>query len=433
MKKTLVSALTTALVVGAASTTFAAANPFADVPVDHWAYESVNMLQQNGIVEGYTSGEFMGNSTMTRYEMAQIVAKAMTKLESADEANKARIDKLAAEFSDELANLGVRVAALEEKVDNVRWSGWMRYQYKYTNEDNTPGGGIDQQQVHLRMNIAMKINDNWTAYSRIKSDHYMNTNESSTPGFDRAWVRGSFKNFTVDLGKYEAFSNATHGMLLDSEISGGQVAFGKNVKFALLGGRVNYGTPFGGYTDEHGIYHNHVGDKNATVWGAEVRYVANKFDIGATYLQYRNVGDSFLGQKFNEGNGYMLKDTIGVWGVGVGYKFDDKWSLTADYARSGDMLENHKDNYRFEVKYGNHDAQKPGSWNVALQYRKRGYLSAVGNQGDWAASWADRGWALITNITLDKNIITELAYYRGKNFDTSNSNTAFWGQLQFIF
>jgi len=41
MKKTLVSALSAALVIGAASTTFAAANPFSDVPRDHWAYDAV--------------------------------------------------------------------------------------------------------------------------------------------------------------------------------------------------------------------------------------------------------------------------------------------------------------------------------------------------------------------------------------------------------
>ena len=55
MKKTLVSALTTALVVGAASTTFAAANPFADVPADHWAYDAVAQLVQDGIVNGYSA------------------------------------------------------------------------------------------------------------------------------------------------------------------------------------------------------------------------------------------------------------------------------------------------------------------------------------------------------------------------------------------
>ena len=51
MKKTLVSALTTALVVGAASTTFAAANPFSDVPADHWAYDAVSQLAADGVMK----------------------------------------------------------------------------------------------------------------------------------------------------------------------------------------------------------------------------------------------------------------------------------------------------------------------------------------------------------------------------------------------
>ena len=51
MKKTLVSALTAALVVGAASTTFAAANPFSDVPSDHWAYDAVIQLAADGVIE----------------------------------------------------------------------------------------------------------------------------------------------------------------------------------------------------------------------------------------------------------------------------------------------------------------------------------------------------------------------------------------------
>ena len=85
MKKTLVSALTTVLVVGAASTTFAAANPFADVPADHWAYDAVAQLVQDGVVNGYgADGTYRGDQNMSRYEMAQIVAKAMAKSDAAD-------------------------------------------------------------------------------------------------------------------------------------------------------------------------------------------------------------------------------------------------------------------------------------------------------------------------------------------------------------
>ena len=54
-----------------------AANPFADVPAGHWAYESINKLAAAGVVEGYGDGSFRGDRLMTRYEMAQIVAKAM--------------------------------------------------------------------------------------------------------------------------------------------------------------------------------------------------------------------------------------------------------------------------------------------------------------------------------------------------------------------
>ena len=125
MKKTLVSALTTALVVGAASTTFAAANPFSDVPADHWAYDAVATLAKDGVIDGYGDGTYRGDQEITRYEMAQMVARAMAKTD-VSAADKAMIDKLAAEFADELNNLGLRVAALEKKVDNVKWTGELR-------------------------------------------------------------------------------------------------------------------------------------------------------------------------------------------------------------------------------------------------------------------------------------------------------------------
>ena len=127
MKKTLVSALTTALVVGAASTTFAASNPFSDVPADHWAYDAVSQLAADGIIDGYGDSTFKGNRNITRYEMAQMVAKAMAKNTSG--ADKALVDKLAAEFAAELNNLGVRVANLERNADMVKWNGTAEYTF----------------------------------------------------------------------------------------------------------------------------------------------------------------------------------------------------------------------------------------------------------------------------------------------------------------
>ena len=84
-KKTLVSAITAALVVGAASTTFAANNPFSDVPADSWAYDAVSTLAADGVINGYPDGTYQGQNTMTRYEMAQIVARAMAKTDQQHE------------------------------------------------------------------------------------------------------------------------------------------------------------------------------------------------------------------------------------------------------------------------------------------------------------------------------------------------------------
>ena len=118
MKKSLV--LAAAMALGVTASAYAA-NPFSDVPQGHWAYDAVSKLAAEGVVDGYPDGTYGGDRLMTRYEMAQIVAKAMAK--------GANVDKLAAEFADELDSLGVRVAQLENKTDNVKITGQVRYEY----------------------------------------------------------------------------------------------------------------------------------------------------------------------------------------------------------------------------------------------------------------------------------------------------------------
>ena len=121
-KKHVLAAAVSALVLGSASSCLAAANPFSDVPKDHWAYDAVTQLAKDHVIEGYGDDTFQGSKNITRYEMAQMVAKAMAK-KDVSAADKAMIDKLSAEFADELNNLGVRVANLEKHSDNVKWSG----------------------------------------------------------------------------------------------------------------------------------------------------------------------------------------------------------------------------------------------------------------------------------------------------------------------
>ena len=64
----------TALIVCISSVTFAAANPFSDVPSSHWAYDDVTELAAYGIIEGEGDGTFLGNKIATRYDAAMMVA-----------------------------------------------------------------------------------------------------------------------------------------------------------------------------------------------------------------------------------------------------------------------------------------------------------------------------------------------------------------------
>ena len=104
------------LVLVLAFTLTALANPFVDVPLNHWAYDSVQSLAAKGVIVGYPDGTFGGGKSLTRYEFAEATAKALAYVEGMDFAaaeDVAILEKLAIEFADELASLGVTVADLE--------------------------------------------------------------------------------------------------------------------------------------------------------------------------------------------------------------------------------------------------------------------------------------------------------------------------------
>jgi hypothetical protein len=150
-------ALSAALVFAMVAPAFA--QPFADVPTNHWAYDAIAELAAKGIVEGFPDGTFRGDRAMTRFEMAMIVARLLARIESIQvpaptpaapggpmvtPENLQQVQRLVNEFRAELAALGVRVTAVEEELNalkakqsNVRFTGAYRYRY----DNNQPGSG----------------------------------------------------------------------------------------------------------------------------------------------------------------------------------------------------------------------------------------------------------------------------------------------------
>jgi hypothetical protein len=165
MKKSLVLAM--AIAMGISASAFAA-NPFSDVPAGHWAYGSIAKLAAAGVVDGYGDGTYRGDRLMTRYEMAQIVARAMAK--------GANVDRLASEFADELDSLGVRVAKLEKKSDNVKITGYARYHYAKMIPRLNPYHADKMQirtydsKLRTRMWFTGAVNDNWNYVSMLQND-----------------------------------------------------------------------------------------------------------------------------------------------------------------------------------------------------------------------------------------------------------------------
>ena len=410
MKKTLVSALTTALVVGAASTTFAAANPFEDVPADHWAYDAVAQLAKDGVVEGYGDGTYVGDAAITRYEMAQMVAKAMTKSDL-KHADKAMVDKLAAEFADELNNLGVRVAKLEKKIDNVKYDGILRYTWNNTRIDGNSqhGNGNDWR---LRLSMHSEINENWTGHARMEYITNMDDAKNCKQVLvNRLWAEGQYANTNIQLGKFPYYTMVDDGMILDDDLAGAQVTFGKDVKVKVMAGR--YDTAQAGIWGSALLPPDKL-DKTVSIQGIEVYSKAKKFTWGASFHHVKDT------QLFDANNN--------IWAVGLGYKFNKDWGIKGAYAQSNrnyaGELSAEKKAYSIEIDYKDADMKKPGTWGAWLAYRHLGEAAAIAPTYNSIFNKV-KGWHIGTKIALMRNVLGYLEYFNGKRIgDDANSNGA---------
>lgn len=115
MHNRLQALLLTALMVWTLAVPAVGANPFFDVPEDHWAYDAVEYLAEAGLIEGYPDGTFSGSRNFTRYEMALVFARIVARFEQ-------YIDQLVAEGIDtRLDELAEQVAiAMKDASDALR-------------------------------------------------------------------------------------------------------------------------------------------------------------------------------------------------------------------------------------------------------------------------------------------------------------------------
>ena len=406
MKKSLVLAMAMALGVTASAY---AANPFSDVPAGHWAYDSISKLAAAGVIEGYGDATFGGDKLMTRYEMAQIVAKAMAK--------GANVDKLAAEFAEELDNLGVRVAKLEKKADNVKVAGEVRYHYMSTDSEF-------EHQLRSRIFINGQINEDWSYTGMLQNiqDFKNNTGDEGT-SFKRAFVEGKLGGVAVKAGRYDAFF--ADGNIYDAEADGLELSYGDKVKLTgFVGKGTDAETELAGETIDS-TYGKYV--------GAEISAELNDVNAKIGYFKYKDMFENSA-----EGKGMDNK----ILYVGADYTVGDV-NLAAMYLK-GDGNNKYEqafgkaddDGLVVTLSYKGAEADEVGSWGLFATYYNQGGQTYVAHTTD--ANTFDnngfKGYGIGANYTFAKNMVGTVVYYDTENkLDSKEDDQRLWADLTFTF
>ena len=403
MKKSLVLAMAMALGVTASAY---AANPFSDVPAGHWAYDAVNKLAAEGVVDGYPDGTYGGDKLMTRYEMAQIVAKAMAK--------GANVDKLAAEFADELDSLGVRVANLEKKSDNVKITGQFRASYKDVSGDVDGDAGA----LRTRLWVNGQINEDWT-YTGM----FQNTQEiDDADGEDkveltRAYLDGRVGGLDVTAGRWNEVTFT--GNVLDTNIDGVKVAYGDNVKV--------FGMAAKGASSDNVKY---LFDSEDRLYVAGVTADMGAVDAYAAYFK----------TDASKAEGATEDESKDIWNVGVNYNFAPDFTLAAEYMRGDDdYKDTDKDGWWADLAWKGASADEPGSYGLHVGYFDQSANAYITPTTDGFYADSDifdqgyKGWNVGASWAPAKNVVAVVNYYDFEGKENGKDAETIFSELYFSF
>ena len=404
MKKSLVLAMAMALGVTASAY---AANPFSDVPAGHWAYDAVNKLAAAGVVDGYPDGTYGGDKLMTRYEMAQIVAKAMAK--------GVNVDKLAAEFADELDSLGVRVANLEKKADNVKITGQVRASYKDVD------GDVDGDEGGLRTRLWVngQVNEDWSYTGMFENTQtYTDEKGNDDVKLKRAYVEGRLGGMDVTAGRWNEVTFT--GNVLDTNIDGVKVSYGDKVKV--------FGLAAKGAGDGHDAM-EYMFDSEDRLYVAGVTADMGAVDAYAAYFKTDVSKDA----------GETVAENKEIWNVGVNYNFAPDFVLSGEYMRGDEEYVEGagKDGWAVDLAWKGASADEPGSYGLHVGYMDQSdsaYITPTSDGFDSNVFEAGyKGMVYGASYAFAKNIVGVFNYYDFEDKESGADADTMFTELYFTF
>ena len=316
-----------------------AANPFSDVTPQDWAYQAVAQLASQGIVNGYPDGTFKGQNNITRYEMAQMVAKALVRQDRVDAEQNAIINRLANEFSAELNNLGVRVSTLENKVGNFKFTGDARL--RYTGKNDARDSKFDYRG---RVKFEATVNDNTKAVVRLAGSKEFGAEGAPKAELDRVYVQHNFGKYaTVAAGRQDLIVG--NGLAFDGAFEGVVATAGKD----KLNASVAYG-----YL-QSGTYGKLELDKATRAENSQV-----------TVYQLNTMPTEKLAVKGFYADAHE-KNVHNAYGASLDLKLGNKVWAGGEYVKTETQGAN-GEAWTAGLGYGNYNMAKQGTWSVKGQY-----------------------------------------------------------------
>lgn len=419
MKKSLVLAMAMALGVTASAY---AANPFSDVPAGHWAYDSLAKLADTGVIDGYPDGTFKGDETITRYEAAQITARAMAK--------GANVDKLAAEFASELEALGVKVAALEKNADNFKIAGYVRYAYVAQSGDLADNSKtLNGSYLRTRLTFNGQINDDWSFTGMLAQDskNLQANADTESVVLQRSYVNGKIGGVNVLAGRYQPTLGG--GNLYDNRANGIELSYGKAIKVTGRYGKltavnkdaVAAVSAKDADGKEVGLVSKAVDAINVKYAGAQVTAKAGIVDLDAQYTKFYDV------ESGNEG--------VAIWSVQAGLPVAKDVKVDAIYLKAN--TDDKNKGVVATVSYKGASAAKPGSWGIYAKYYNQDFNTYIkhtmnGNVNDGLTD-GFKGFMVGGRYAVAKNMTVGVEYYGLKDKTTDASNNTLWTDLVFTF
>ena len=337
MKKILAIAAVAALTAGVSAY---AANPFSDVSPDDWAYQAVSDLSDQGVVEGYPDGTFKGERNMTRYELAQVIARLMAREDQLNAEQKATLDKLAGEYADELANLGVRVSNLEKKVGNISWFGDARMRWKEKGYNTDGSRKADGWDGRMRINAKAQVNDSTYVRGRFTSSMDFKDSADANTKMDVLFVHHQFGDKVgMNLGRNFLTLGQT-GMYYDDFFDGAQLFIGDSKLTLEAGyGRMN-------------TWINDYGQKKDDTVYARLYGQTGRIGYDAEYIKTVGAADA---------------DKKSIWGAGLTVGVTDAVDMFGDFYKNTEP-EGDPQMWTAGLGFGHYNLKKPGTFRVSAQY-----------------------------------------------------------------